>query len=85
LEHFSLRVAGLSKPFHPRSFFKQNILVDLVSLSPETRILPVGAAPCLRLASGAMASGAIVQIERQQLDEDLSHSSLTGSETMKHP
>jgi hypothetical protein len=84
LEDLSLRKVILSKLFHPSPFFKQNIFVDLVILVPETHILPAGALPRPRLDSGTTAPGAIVQVKRQRPGEDLSHASLTGSETTKH-
>jgi hypothetical protein len=43
LESFSLEAASLDKPFLSRMFFKKNIFIDLISLLPETSILPADA------------------------------------------
>jgi hypothetical protein len=43
LEYFSLKMAGLDKPFLSGPFCKKNIFIDLLSLLPETLILPADA------------------------------------------
>lgn len=63
-------------PFHTLVFYKKNILIDLIPLTPETSALPAGAFPRFGLAPGTVSSGVMsLRLNGRDWAEDLKHAS----------